>query len=377
MKDRHNSFGEAVGVVYRVASDSREWVSVLEGFQGWLNASAVCLGQYDFAEHQGRIVHAVGFESAYINDYSERYAVSNPWMLAGDCYAQGQVSVGDEIFSEENLVKTDFYRDWLKPQDFFYRICAIVKREDSQICYLEAFRSRMVGGFEASEKRFLMELLPHLHRAMTLDDYLWQMAIKDDVFNYQPYGVMAVNKTGKLLFANDLARELLEEADGLYLRGQSLHASNERIDGKLAGVIAGATSTWAATSREYGRLIQVPRSGNKLPLWVVVSSLGRRLRRVIGQEDDVVVVHTNAPEHVGELSDAMLKTFYGLTNAEQRLLRLILRGYRLNDASKELGVTSNTIRTHMKRIYAKTGAECQVDLVRLFLNSSQFAQNAA
>ncbi len=374
LRQARKNVTECIELIYSAASNSREWLLVLKELQKFLNSSAVAWAEYDFARKEGGIIHAVGYDSEYIRRYSDQYASLNAWMQPGDWYKKGQVSVGEEILSEEKLAKTEYYNNWLKPQDFFYRVCAVAKQEDTRICYLEALRSKAQGSYTPSEQRFLSKLLPHIMQAMKLNDYLWQRAVIGDVLKQQPYGVLVVNKKGQLLFSNDLAKELLDKQDGLYLSGGILYASKAQVDGKLKDLIAGATSTLTSTKREPGGLIAAPRSGNQLPLWAVVSPLRRKLRRVIGQENEVVLIFVNAPEYVGELPNAMLRTLYGFTGAEQRLLRLILKGYRLNEASEELGISPNTTRTHMKHIYDKTGVERQVDLVRLFLTSNLLTQ---
>lgn len=68
-----------------------------------------------------------------------------------------------------------------------------------------------------------------------------------------------------------------------------------------------------------------------------------------------------------EWREGMLREAYGLTPAEERLALLILQGLRLAEAEAVLGIRHSTARTHMKRIYAKTGTRRQVELVRLLM----------
>jgi DNA-binding CsgD family transcriptional regulator len=118
---------------------------------------------------------------------------------------------------------------------------------------------------------------------------------------------------------------------------------------------------------ELGNALMVRRQGKQLPLWVVVSPLGRRLRRVIGQEDQVALIFVVSPERLGSISEVTLRTLFGLTLKEQKLAKLIIEGYRLDEAATHLDISVNTARTHMKRIYAKTDTGRQADLVRLLL----------
>lgn len=55
---------------------------------------------------------------------------------------------------------------------------------------------------------------------------------------------------------------------------------------------------------------------------------------------------------------------YGLTQAEQRLLRVLFDGISLPDAARCLGVARTTARTHLQRLFEKTGTRRQADLLR-------------
>jgi len=76
------------------------------------------------------------------------------------------------------------------------------------------------------------------------------------------------------------------------------------------------------------------------------------------------------PPRVPEWREGMLREAYGLTPAEERLALLILQGLTLGEAEAVLNIRHSTARTHMKRIYAKTGARRQVELVRLLMMGS-------
>jgi DNA-binding CsgD family transcriptional regulator len=48
-------------------------------------------------------------------------------------------------------------------------------------------------------------------------------------------------------------------------------------------------------------------------------------------------------------------TLYGLTASENQIARLLMQGETLADASARLGITAETAKTHLRRIYAKVG----------------------
>ena len=64
------------------------------------------------------------------------------------------------------------------------------------------------------------------------------------------------------------------------------------------------------------------------------------------------------------LPDRGLVLLGTLTTRERRILRLLAKGRTLREAGEELGVSANTVRTHMQRLYAKLGVHNRVELVR-------------
>ena len=103
------------------------------------------------------------------------------------------------------------------------------------------------------------------------------------------------------------------------------------------------------------------------PFLVIVSPLptaycdgAGRQRRVAA----VVIKDAQAEPHTSAANRREIAELYELTPAEEKLLDLILDGSGLFEAAEQLGVSRNTARTHMKRIYAKTGTRRQAELVR-------------
>jgi DNA-binding CsgD family transcriptional regulator len=63
----------------------------------------------------------------------------------------------------------------------------------------------------------------------------------------------------------------------------------------------------------------------------------------------------------------LAKNVFGLSEAQTRLAETITAGFGLTASAKILGVSVNTVRTHLSRIYEKTGVNTQTALVRVLL----------
>ncbi|RVD15145.1 helix-turn-helix transcriptional regulator, partial [Mesorhizobium sp. M4B.F.Ca.ET.017.02.2.1] len=65
------------------------------------------------------------------------------------------------------------------------------------------------------------------------------------------------------------------------------------------------------------------------------------------------------------LPEAVLTTLFDLTPAEARVLLRIGSGLSAPRSAVALGIGENTLKTHLNRIFAKTGTRRQADLVKL------------
>jgi DNA-binding CsgD family transcriptional regulator len=66
-----------------------------------------------------------------------------------------------------------------------------------------------------------------------------------------------------------------------------------------------------------------------------------------------------------------LALLYDLTPAETRVYELIVGGKTRTEVASALGIAPSTVKTHLLRLFQKTGCQRQVDLVRLAAQMSR------
>jgi DNA-binding CsgD family transcriptional regulator len=93
---------------------------------------------------------------------------------------------------------------------------------------------------------------------------------------------------------------------------------------------------------------------------------GQRYCMVMIQDGDVFVALDNPARVSRRLQLANM--VYGLSEAQLRLAGEIVGGLTLPAAAEKLGISPNTARTHLNRIFEKTGVNNQAALVRCLLS---------
>jgi DNA-binding CsgD family transcriptional regulator len=77
-----------------------------------------------------------------------------------------------------------------------------------------------------------------------------------------------------------------------------------------------------------------------------------------------IVTALNVPSEDDHADCAFVRQF-GLSPAQARMSSLIVTGHSIASAARELHVSENTARSHLKQIFQKTDTHSQMELVHL------------
>jgi len=80
--------------------------------------------------------------------------------------------------------------------------------------------------------------------------------------------------------------------------------------------------------------------------------------------------HTSNFTKMLDLPQDILRTLFGLTPAECRVALLLGVGHSPQEIAQTIGVSFETVRSHIKSIFSKTNVKRQGELIRLLLDNS-------
>ncbi|MFO8074173.1 MAG: helix-turn-helix transcriptional regulator [Polyangia bacterium] len=221
--------------------------------------------------------------------------------------------------------------------------------------------------------RFFRRLAPHLGRSLSLClKMAGLMRVRDvleQAIDLIPAGIMLTDERGRVFVENRAARKLLEANDGLGLsRDGEITAARPDDTAALRKMLGGAAATGAGRVDGAGGSLSLPRPSGKRPLSVMVAAFTGARLPVLDRPPCAAVLVTD-PEQKQETPPGVLSRLFGLTHAEARVASLLAAGRSVAEIGDELAIASNTVRAHLKQIYAKTGTRRQSELVGLLLSS--------
>lgn len=189
-----------------------------------------------------------------------------------------------------------------------------------------------------------------------------------DALNHLPLGVVLIDGDQRSIFVNIRGKEIMNRKDGLFIDSNGLlHATQHSEDLDLRNFIREAAQTGAGWGSQPGGAMTVSRRSGNRPFSIIVTPLQAK-DLAIRNRIPAAAVFLSDPESGLDAADQILNRLYSLSPAEARLALLLLQGKRLDEAARELHIAPSTVRSHLKRIFLKTGTNRQSDLIRLILS---------
>jgi DNA-binding CsgD family transcriptional regulator len=297
--------------------------------------------------------------------YKERH-MQNVWSVAMEMRPVGGIVRSDEIISLSSLRKTPFYDEVLRPQGVAHNtMVPLAARNDFRVAF-NICRSERQGAIDDDGRRFIERVVPHLCRSMQLgfrlDGYRALQRAEHDVLDRLSVGVVLLDRRARVIYSNAAAASLSSDDSVLCVRNGMIAARSDLHASRFASLIRSVLSGMTAAS------ISLPRSGDGRPITVVASSVrGRDVGRFADHHmpDAAVLLLMIDPTTRPKIPSAWIMEAYGLTQAEARVALAASSGTTIAETAEQLGLSSNTVKTHLRKVFDKTGVSRQAELVRL------------
>jgi DNA-binding CsgD family transcriptional regulator len=303
-----------------------------------------------------------------LSDY--RTAERNPGLAFSALTPPGTVELRENQISDRDLERSEFYQTLMRPLGLWHVAIVNVHRDASVLAPMGFLRTHKERPFGESELLSLRRLAPHLNRALRVALRLREMEAHAEALaelsNRALTAIVVTDAFGRVAEANGLARVILEETDGLLIRDGVLRVARSDDNARLVRLILEAAGgVDGLTFIHKSGVMQVARPSCRRPLPLVVSPT-RNATSPFGRSHAVTITFAD-PERAPEADTDLLVRLYGFTAREAAVAALLLQGRSPAEAAAELAMTENTVRTHIRHAFEKTGVERLSDFVRLLM----------
>ena len=205
-------------------------------------ARRVQLFSHDMRSGKPLGFHEYGHDPDYLERYRAHFGSINPWIAGFEKLVPGQAVYGREILPDERLKRTEFYNDWVRPQEDILgsAVLAILEIKGSRVTAIAAnVRAADRDTVEPKIRELIQMLAPHLRKSLEISDALGQLTLENRVLRagMEPdiAAYFVLDPGGRVCHANARGEALLEEGAVVRIGTDGrLRLTETRANGELA-----------------------------------------------------------------------------------------------------------------------------------------------
>jgi len=370
------ALSDLIGTIYDCVFDPKRWEDVLESIRGEFGFVTAVLGVTPLvgglpAVHASAIHVTLGIDPEALNlalsGLGDAFLELWGGMEKVQAFPLDEPVICSQITDPATWPENAYYRAIGLPRNVFDGVGLCVARDPTMVGHLGFGVHRSYGAIDDAHVAGLRLVSPHIRRAVTISGLFDLKAIEVAAFTAAidalSAGVLLVDESNRIVHANASASAMLTADDPIRSEQGRLSLSHPAARAALEAAVQQA----ALDEMKLGqRGMAVPvRRANGDPLVIHILPLKRGdIRRAVTQRAVAALFIAPAALPPRLPTDA-LTLIYDLTPAETRVFELICGGKTQAEIGPLLGIAVSTVKTHLLRIFEKTGCRRQLDLVKL------------
>jgi DNA-binding CsgD family transcriptional regulator len=366
---------ELIERLYGAPFESQLWqgwledmIKVLRAHSGQIQLLDHASGTGDWVAIQGHCDRGMAAYDQHFWDYDivAKRALQVP---------QFRAVASHEVVSDKEYLNSSFYNDFCKPylNNTFRIIGSVFELQESTRVTLGFHRKDDAGPFSPEESALITSLIPHLRRALLIRSRLMdarrRLSATQAALDRIRYGVLILSRRFEVVLTNKYAEAILKRRDGLSMdRFGRLCAESHRETEAIAAAILRCKDSRTAVA------LRVSRPSGSPDYELLLSPIPSRPPAEMFEHGSVAVFLRD-PQHVPAPQASILNGLYDLSAAEADVAIALARGLSLQEIAAKSGRGIETVRSHLRSIFQKTGTSRQSELVGLLTAIGGFAES--
>ncbi len=318
-------------------------------------------------------------DPSYKAIYPERYFAHDHVWQRTVARGVGAAVTDQMVTTQAEKNRCAAHNEWYLPQGYRHKLGGLILDQQGWQTVLMMPGKRV---FDEATQRLFAALSGHIARAVQLNIRFAQadqhLAASEQALQSMPRAAFVLDADARLLLANPAGEALLRAGGGLHLRDGLLSAHDPAAQQRLLALVraslgmqlhqpAGALRLQSGCADGELLLPQTQRPARRLLVVPLPRAQTFLSPLVMPGLAAVLIIEIETPD---ASMAGRLQQRYGLTPAEARLALEMAQGDGKAAAAQRLGITFSTARTHLSRVFDKTGVRRQAELVRLIAQLS-------
>ncbi len=358
-----NRFSALVGEIYDAAADPTQRSAALGRVAGFVGGSAVTILSRDAAGHSIEIHQHYGTDARFRELYRDRYVELDP-LLGRHLDRPVEQTIGvTDVMPYSDFVATSFFREWVEPQGAVDLATVTLERSNARATILQVMRGRSRGTVDETMRERMCLLAPHIQRSRVMGRQIrarsHTVADLAEILDGLSTAICLFDTEGRVVHANESCRQILANGNLLAIAGDRIVARNTQADRIFRGLFDLNFGGCAPGRRKVELLTST--DGQHYLACAFPLTCERSLQR----DGATTVLFLQKASMVPQLATNAIAAAFKLTPSELRVLMAIVELGGVPDIAAKLGIAETTVKTHLGRLFDKTGAGRQADLVKI------------
>jgi DNA-binding CsgD family transcriptional regulator len=358
-----------IGEIYDAALDPTLWPRVLADSARFVDGFSGALLFKDATKRDGNLYYeSGGIDPHYRQLYFDTYVKLDPSTTSHVLAEIGEPLATADFMSYDEFLQTRFYKEWGRPQQLVDFVSAVLEKSATGAALFGVFRHERNGPADEEMRRRMRLIIPHIRRAALIGRVIDLKTAEADSLADSVDGISAgmfmVDASARIVHANASGHAMLAQGSLLRAVGGKLAPHDASAEQGLTEVCAMAGGGDAAVGVKGIAIPLKGRDGVRHVAHVLPLTSGARRRAGSTYAAAAAVFVRKAALDSPPPHETIAK-LYKLTPTELRVLLAIVQVGGVPEVAEALGVAESTVKTHLMRLYLKTGSNRQADLVKL------------
>ena len=262
------------------------------------------------------------------------------------------VATYTDMMSDSSYENTEFYRDFLRRENFYHEAAVYLRRGGRFIGSMGVFRDKDSGRFTQKELTILETLTPFLSNGFYMHQKFCRFRRENQLYQKSlsgmPLGIILLDSRFSVVFHNRTAMEY-----GLEIQ-QSRHHT--------ADPIQNAVQLALSNFRQPGRDPTAPLVLGGYRFFICPVAFPAGMRDV--SEYYLLYIQDIRGWEPASYPSSTHRSPCRLTKREGEVVMLIAQGLSNKQIAVRLHISSNTVRTHVENILVKLGASNRTEILK-------------
>ncbi|WP_457582330.1 helix-turn-helix transcriptional regulator [Ensifer canadensis] len=357
---------ELTELIYGAAFGECSWQDFLDRLASTLPNGRSALHYHDLATPSSYVPSVSGFDDEDIDQFNRHFAAVNPWIPKAMLVPVGQGLCGEQVVPRSELIRSEFYNDWLKRQTGCETSVGVtIIRSATRTFMLSTCTSSTDADLNQRAAEQYTSLAPHLKRAFDLlrkrDMMVSGRSEGQSLLDSVGVGVIYVTENLRVRSMNESAQRMLSNNAPLRI------SPNGRVTLQNAETAAALELLSLRVSAHAEPHVSLVRASDGAAYRITLVRLRSDVFVELLTGPTVAVLIEPATALLPEERREHLRDMHGLTPAEIRIASGLAAGLSLREMARANSVSYETIRTQLKSIYTKTQVNSQAALVSLLM----------